>query len=158
MESIINTFHIDWKIILAQAVNFGIVFTVIYLFALKPLNKLMAERSEKIAKGVSDAKTNAELLTVTKTEYESALTKARAEAQTIFQEGRKKADTKRTEMLEEAKEEVKVMIENGKKNLLAEKTKMVEEAKKEIVALAMDATKKLLAKQSGGLSDEMKSV
>src|SRR3989344_4302826 len=103
MASIISTFHIDWKIIIAQAVNFAIVLAVLYFFALKPLNKLMAERSEKIAKGVNDAKTNAELLTTTRTGYESALAKARAEAQTIFQEGRKKADQKRTEMLEEAK-------------------------------------------------------
>ena len=54
MDSIINTFHIDWKIIIAQAVNFGIVFVVLYIFALKPLNKLMAERAEKIKKGVED--------------------------------------------------------------------------------------------------------
>ena len=73
MNSIITTFHIDWKIILAQAVNFAIVFAVLYFFALKPLNKLMAERAEKIAKGVNDAKTNAETLTATKAEYDRAL-------------------------------------------------------------------------------------
>ena len=148
MNSIISTFHIDWKIILAQAVNFAIVFAVLYIFALKPLNKLMAERSDKIAKGVNDAKTNAELLTLTKAEYEAALAKARAEAQTIFQEGRKKADAKRAEMLEEAKAEVKTVIDNGKKTLEAEKNKMVEDAKKEIVALAMGAARKLLEKQN----------
>lgn len=148
MQSIITTFHIDWRIIVAQAINFAIVFVVVYLFALKPLNKLMAERSEKIAKGVNDAKTNAELLTVTKKEYDEALAKARAEAQTIFQEGRKKADVKRAEMMEEAKADMARMLESGKKSLEAEKVKMVEEAKKEIVMLAMEATKKMLAKDA----------
>ena len=62
MESIISTFHIDWKIIIAQVINFAIVFVVLYIFALKPLSKLMKERSEKIAKGIDDAKTNAKLL------------------------------------------------------------------------------------------------
>lgn len=152
MESIINTFHIDWKIILAQAVNFGIVLAILYFFALKPLNKLMAERAEKIARGVSDAKTNAELLTATKAEYEAALAKARAEAQTIFQEGRKNADTKRVEMMEEAKTEVKTMIESGKKTLEAEKVKMVEDARKEVVSLAIEATQKILAKREDKMS------
>ncbi len=47
MESIISTFHIDWKIIIAQAVNFAVVFIVLYIFALKPLSKLMAEEVRK---------------------------------------------------------------------------------------------------------------
>lgn len=149
MESIISTFHIDWKIIIAQAINFGVVFVVLYIFALKPLSKLMEERSQKIAKGIDDAKTNASILERTETEYNEALQKAKAEASRIFQEGKKEAETKRTQMLEDAKNEVAVVIENGKKMLEAEKAKMVEEAKKEIVDLAMLATEKLIREKQG---------
>jgi len=144
MESIISTFHIDWKIIIAQAINFGVVFVVLYIFALKPLSKLMAERSEKIAKGVDDAKTNATILEKTHEEYEKALSKARTEADKIFQDGKKEALAKKALMLEDAKKEVAVVIENGKKMLEVQKVKMVEEAKKEIVSLAMLATEKLI--------------
>ncbi|MBI2630850.1 F0F1 ATP synthase subunit B [Candidatus Nomurabacteria bacterium] len=144
MDSIISTFHIDWKIIIAQAINFGVVFAVLYIFALKPLSKLMAERSEKIAKGVDDAKTNAYMLAKTEEEYNTAIAKAKAEANKIFQEGKKEAETKRAEMLETAKNEVASVVENGKKTLEAEKVKMVEEAKKEIIALSMLATEKLI--------------
>ncbi len=144
MDSIISTFHIDWKIIIAQAINFGVVFVVLYIFALKPLSKLMAERSQNIAKGIDDAKTNAVLLTETRAEYDAAIVKAKSEADKIFQEGKKEALSKKTLMLEEAKKEVAAVIENGKKTLEAEKIKMVEEAKKEIVNLAMLATRKLI--------------
>jgi len=144
MASIISTFHIDWKIIIAQAINFAVVFVVLYIFALKPLSKLMAERSEKIAKGIDDAKTNAKLLEETRAEYEAALSKARSEANKIFQAGKKEAEAKKVLMLEDAKKEVAVVVENGKKTLEIEKVKMVEEAKKEIVALAMKATEKIL--------------
>jgi F-type H+-transporting ATPase subunit b len=145
MDSIISTFHIDWKIIVAQAINFGVVFVVLYIFALKPLSKLMAERSGKIEQGISDAKTNATLLQKTRAEYEEALSKARVEADKIFQAGKKEALAKKTSMLEEAKNEVAGVIENGKNMLEAEKMKMVEEAKKEIVSLAMLATEKLIS-------------
>lgn len=144
MESIISTFHIDWKIIVAQAINFAVVFVILYIFALKPLSKLMAERSEKIAKGIDDAKTNAKLLDETREEYEAALNKARSEANKIFQDGKKEAEAKKIVMLEDARKEVVAFIENGKKTLEAEKVKMVEEAKKEIVSLTMKATEKLL--------------
>ena len=110
MESIISTFHIDWKIIIAQAINFAVVFVVLYIFALKPLSKLMAERSEKIAKGIDDAKTNEKLLSETREEYEAALVKARSEANKIFQDGKKEAEAKKALMLEEAKKEVAVGI------------------------------------------------
>ena len=145
MDSIISTFHIDWKIIIAQIINFAVVFTVLYIFALKPLSKLMSERSEKISKGVNDAKTNAELLTKTKAEYDAVLSRARVEADKIFQSGKKEAETQKILMLEEAKKEVTGTIENGKKALEAEKVKMVEEAKKEIILLAMQATEKLIS-------------
>jgi len=145
MDSIISTFHIDWKIIIAQVINFAVVFTVLYIFALKPLSKLMSERSEKISKGVNDAKTNTELLAKTKAEYDAVLSKARAEADKIFQGGKKEAETQKILMLEEAKKEVAGTIENGKKTLEAEKVKMVEEAKKEIISLAMQATEKLIS-------------
>jgi F-type H+-transporting ATPase subunit b len=144
MDSIISTFHIDWKIIIAQAINFGIVFVVLYVYALKPLSKLMAERSEKISKGINDAETNAKVLAETHKEYEAVLVKARNEANKIFQDGKKEAENKKMQMLEDAKKEVSLVIENGKKALEVEKVKMVAEAKKEIVTLTIKATEKLL--------------
>jgi F-type H+-transporting ATPase subunit b len=154
MESIINTFHIDLKIIIAQIINFGIVLAVLYFYALKPLNKIMKERSEKIEKGMSDAKSNAEILNNTKAQYEEALTKARKEADKIFQEGKKEAEAKKILMLEKTKEEVAIMIEGGKKNLENEKIKMVNEAKEEITSLSIKIAEKILGKKIDGAFDE----
>lgn len=144
MDSFIETFHIDWKIIIAQAINFVIVLFVLYFLVVKPLKKLMAERSANIAGGLYDAKCNAEILGNTKKEYDQVITNARAEAHTIFQEGKNEAEAKKAEMLENAKKEVEVMIANGKKMLEGEKAKIIEEAKKEIVSLVVLSTEKLL--------------
>ena len=89
MDSILSTFHIDWKIIIAQAINFAIVFTVLYIYARKPIAKLMGERGDKISKGLDDAKTNAETIEKTNAEYNKALSNARTEANKIFQESKK---------------------------------------------------------------------
>lgn len=155
MESIISTFHIDWKIIIAQAVNFGVVFVVLYIFALKPLSKLMAERAEKIAQGIADAKNNAEILKNTTAKYEEALTQARIEAGNIFEIGKKEAENKKTLMLEEARNQVVNMVQDGKKTLEVEKAKMVKEAKKEIVALTILATEKLIGAQKGSFDEKV---
>lgn len=150
MDSIISTFHIDWKIIVAQAVNFAVVFTVLYVYALKPLSKLMQERGDKINKGITDAKTNAETLAKTNAEYAKAIADAKAEANKIFQDGKKEAEANRTKMLEEARTEVSVLLANSKKALEADKAKMVEEVKKEVVSLAMAAAEKILSEKIDG--------
>lgn len=144
MESFINTFHIDWKIIVAQSINFIVVLFVLYFLLVKPLKKLMAERSQNIEGGLNDAKANAELLANTKKEYDEVIANARTEAHTIFQEGKKESEAKKAEMLEKAKAEVDVMVQNGKKVLESEKAKIIEEAKGEIVNLVVKATEKLL--------------
>lgn len=144
MDSFIETFHIDWKIIIAQSINFVIVLFVLYYLIVKPLKQLMKERSENIAGGLNDAKVNAELLANTKKEYEQVLANARIEANTIFQEGKAEAEAKKSEMIEKAKKEVDNMIASGKKVLESEKAKIIEEAKKEIVSLVVLSTEKLL--------------
>lgn len=144
MDSLIETFHIDLKTIIAQAVNFAVVLVVLYFFALKPLKKIMDERSKTIEGGINDAKVNAEVLKNTKIEYDKMLAQARTEATAIFNQGKKEGEAEKMQMIENGKKEVANIIENGKKTLEAEKVKMVEEAKKEVAGLVLKATEKIL--------------
>ena len=154
MDSFISTFHIDWKILIAQSINFGIIFLLIYFFALKPIKKIMEERTKSIEGGLTDAKTNAILLANTKKEYEEVIMKARTEAHVIFQEGKKEAEAKKVEMLANAGKDVENIIANGKKVLESEKIKIIEEAKQEIVSLVVLATEKLLESHKDESFDE----
>jgi F-type H+-transporting ATPase subunit b len=154
MDSFITTFHIDWKIIIAQTINFIVVLFVLYYLIVKPLKKMMKDRTTDITGGLNDAKANAELLANTKKEYDQVILNARTEANTIFQEGKHEAETNKTEMMENAKKEVDNMIANGKKVLLAEKAKIIEEAKQEIVSLVVLSTEKLLETHPDAKIDE----
>lgn len=154
MDSLISTFHIDWHLILAQLINFAIVFFVLYKFALKPLKKLMDERSASIASGLDNAKKQEELLKAQEEEYNKTLAKARIEAQNLLKEVKKEAEEKRAQILASAQEESKMIFENGKKQLNDEKTKMLDDAKKELVSLVVDATAKVLGDNVSGKIEE----
>jgi len=147
MDSFINTFHIDWKIIIAQAINFTVVLFILQYLALKPIKKIMKERSDRIKEGLNDAEKNAEILKNSKKEYDTIITNARKEANEIFQNGKKEAEEKKNEMIAKAGKDVETMIQNGKSTLESEKNKMIEEAKSEIVSLVVLATEKLLNNQ-----------
>ena len=154
MESIISTFHIDWKVIIAQTFNFGAVFVVLYIFAIKPLNKIMSERKNKIEKGLADAKENASILSQTEIKHEEILSQARLEAHEIFQNVKNEADAKRAEIIEEAKREANLIVENGKQILENEKRKLITEEHEEIVALVMNGIEKLLSQKIDHVSTE----
>jgi len=144
MESLVSTFHIDVKLLIAQLVNFAVVFGVLYWFALRPLAKLMRERSEKIEKGLSDAQENAKKLEEAKEEYKKIISQARVEAERALQMARKDAETARVTGAVQAKEEVERLFSQGKKQLESEKNNMIEEARREVADLVVRTVEKVL--------------
>lgn len=147
MESIIATFHLDWKIIIAQAINFGIVFFVLYFFAIKPLRTLMAERTKKISQGIADASTHKTLLSETKAEYDKVVRDARFEAQEIVRQSKQDAEFEKGKILEQAKAEMSNVIKQGEETLAEERRQMLILVRKDIIDLAIEATKKILEKE-----------
>ena len=150
MDSLIDTFHIDWKLIIAQMVNFAIVIIVLYKFAIKPLGKLMDERSSKIATGLTDAKKHKEMLSQTEEEYKKVIAEARKESQILISEAKKDAERVREELIVKASLDSQKLIENGRIELEAEKAKMLGEAKKELADLVVSSAEKIL----GDVMDE----
>lgn len=55
MQELFSQLGIDWKLLLSQAVNFGLLLTALRLFAYKPLLALMRERRERIEEGLTKA-------------------------------------------------------------------------------------------------------
>ncbi len=148
MESIISTFHIDWKIIIAQAVNFGIVLAVLYIFALKPLNKLMSERAEKIKKGIDDAKESNELLQKARAEYQENTIKLRKASLDAEKELRRDLEKLRVENLEKIKKDNEEWSQKRAAQMEIDKKALVESAKSELASLAMLAAEKIMAEKN----------
>jgi ATP synthase F0 subunit b len=144
MDSLITTFHIDFKIIIAQLINFAIVFAVLYWFALKPLMKVMSNRTETIEKGLNDAKVSADKLSQAEKEYSAMVIKARQESQEILKAAKEDATQNREQILKEAKEEVAKVVTQGKNQLAQEKLTMIQEAKAEVISLVVEGVKKVL--------------
>jgi len=148
MDSIISTFHIDWKIIIAQMVNFGVVFVVLYVYALKPLSKLMKEREEKIGKGIDDAKKSNELLQKVSEEYKQNTVKLRQMAVDAQKELTKNLEKLRAENQSKIKADNDEWTKKRMEQMEIDKKALVEKAKSEVVSLAMLAVEKLLSTKS----------
>jgi len=154
MDSIISTFHIDWKIIIAQAVNFGVVLAILYFFALKPLQKLMAERTEKIEGGINDAKKSRELLQKATDEYEQNTIKLRQVSINTKKELEKELEKLRAENLNRIKVDNDEWIKKRIEQMEIDKKAIVEGAKGELVALAILAAEKLVGGKDGSSNEK----
>jgi F-type H+-transporting ATPase subunit b len=147
MESLIETFYIDWRLLIAQAVNFAIVFFVLYFFALKPLVKVMNERTRKIEKSLTDAKKVEENLARSEEEYKRKLAEAKKEANKIIEKAKDQAEEKKIQIITKAKEEVGKIINEEKVKIQREKAEVLKEIKREVADLVIMSVEKVLGKK-----------
>lgn len=148
MQEFISTFHIDWKLMIAQLFNFGIVFLAFYLLAAKPLRKIMQDRGEIISKGLDDSKNAAELLKKAGEEYQENTIKLRKMSMETQKELQKELEKLRAENLERIKKDEKEYIKKRTEQLEMDKKALIESAKKEVASLGVLIAEKIMHDKS----------
>lgn len=145
MESIITTFHIDWKLIIAQLVNFAIVVGVLWFFVLKPLTKVMAERTVTIEKSLRDAEAVKQQLRRAEEEKQAVIREAQQSARQIIETAKVTAVEHQKKTVAAARQEVEKVITEGKQQLRREQAQMVAEARAELADVVALAAGQVLA-------------
>jgi len=154
MESIINTFHIDWQIMIAQLVNFVIVIAVLWFFAFKPLNKAMEKRNKEIQTGLDEAKIATQRLEEADINKEEILKEARQESLVIVENANKTANSEREKSTMRAKEEVGKVVAEGREQLTADRQNLIKDIKAETAEFVALATEKILIKMGSEKIDK----
>jgi F0F1-type ATP synthase membrane subunit b/b' len=84
MNELLSAFGIDYKILLAQILNFFLIFFIIYKFLLQPLNKVIQERRNKILEGLKIREESKRLIRRIKKLRDTILKKAYQEKEKIL--------------------------------------------------------------------------
>ena len=142
---ILSKLGIDWRLLIAQLVNFAILLAVLYKFVYKPLLALLEKREAMIAKSVEDAQAIEHRLKETEKASEEALAEARLEASKVFEESEKVAEERRKQALEKTKGDVAHIVEQTRQMLKSEKETMMQEARQEIATLVVTAVERVLS-------------
>ncbi len=146
---ILDLFGVNWKLIIAQLVNFAIVVLVLWLFAIKPLMKVMDKRNQEISTGLEDAKKSAEHLRNAEIEFKDRLRQAKKEADEILQLAKQQSEKNQQAVLEKTRQDVKQIILESKQRLANEKELMLTETKQEIVQMVVLSLQKILSENLG---------
>jgi F-type H+-transporting ATPase subunit b len=146
MEDLIKTFYIDWKLLIAQLVNFFLVLGVLWRFALKPLQKVMNDRSNEIELSLRQAKEIEQKLKETDQSKIETILQAKKESQIIIEQASKEATSLREKKINELKQEMEKIVLQTKASLASEKEQMLRETKAEVTDLVIAVSSKILEK------------
>lgn len=144
---LLNKLGIDWRLLIAQLINFCLVLLVLYKFLYKPLLKILAERESKIKNSLTQVDQIEKRLKETEKEAEGFILSAKKQAQEILAETEKLALERRTEQLAKTKQETEKIIQDAKVTIQHEKETMIQSAKDELAGLVASLTEKFLHKK-----------
>ena len=141
---VLGTLGIDWKLFLAQLINFSIVLFIFWKWVVKPLGSTLTKRQERIEEGLK----NADRLDEEKKTFEAwkvgEMKKVRAEADTILRTTTDTANKIRQETIVEAQRQAAKIAEQARATIESDKNQMMKEAKQEVATLVVAASEKIL--------------
>lgn len=127
MRELASHLGIDWRLFLAQAANFLILFFIFKKFALRPLMGILAARRRDIAKGLAFTQKAEERLASATQERDHIVKEARTEALAIVSEAEKIAKMQKEEIVTEARKRAEEIAVETKRRFREERAKLTEE-------------------------------
>lgn len=148
MGDIINTFGVDWRLLVIQAINFGLLLLILWHFLYKPVTQMLEKRRLTIEKGVKDAE-RVEVKLASMKEYEGKIIdKATQKASQLVEEGKQRATIQETELMHQAEARSSHVLKEAYQKAEEAKRKALEDSQGEIARLAILGAEKILKKHT----------
>ena len=149
---------IEWTLLLAQMVNFGILIILLRMFLYQPVLNMLNARKERIAQSMKDAERvsaaareaeqeKAKVLEQARREAQEIRAQATRDAEKIAQDVRGRADQEATEIRMKAQADAAKQVELA-----------LADANKQIADLAILATEKLLGRELANKAEQQRFV
>lgn len=139
-------FGIEPNLLLAQIVNFLIIFFVLSKLLYKPILGMLEKRKKEIAAGLELTEKMRQEEEKMNARKEKLLEEARREAQNIVEAGNKEADAQGKEIIEAAHEAAAGILAKGKTDVTELQRSMEKDVRRAAVDIAVAMSKQLLTK------------
>jgi len=141
---VLGTLGINWKLFLAQLLNFSVILFILYKFAFKPVGKKLEERREKLDKALKDA----EDIEKQKLEFdqwkETEIKRVKSQATAIIASAQSDAIKERAKILGETAKRQEDLVNNAKRQIEEERETVANQIKQEASDMITTAVEKIL--------------
>ena len=148
MSELFDAFGIDWRLLVIQAVNFGLLLAALTYFLYKPILSIIDERQRKIAEGVRTAQAADPQLADAKLESDEIVGSAGREAEGMLAAARARADERGAEIVKLAEARAAAALKEAEARGEETKRQALKESEGEIARAAMLAAEKILRKET----------
>lgn len=146
MQELLHNFGINGKLLLAQVVNFGILFYVLRRFAYGPIVSMLEERRRRIKRGLEDSAEAERRLKDVKVREAEVIEEAQAKGSHLVAHAEEVARKKEASIVDGAHGKAEAIIAGAQKVIADERERQVDEVKKDAESLIALATAKTLGK------------
>jgi len=137
---------IEWNVLLAQLINFGILFGLLFIVLYKPMRRMFDERSARIKASMEQAEGIKEQLAQTQEQVREQLEAARREGQSILARATQMGEQLKEEAKQEAKQEAAAIVVMARAEIERERDAAIAQLRNQFVDLAIAAAEKVVSK------------
>lgn len=146
MEQIISVFGINWKLLMIQGVNFGLLLLILYKFLYKPVLAMVDARKKKIERAIRDADEAERQLGEAEAEKARILREATKKGDDLIDAAKKHAETEEYTIMKDAQRKAVHLLNEAERRALREHEEMVKNAEREVARMAVLSAEKILRK------------
>lgn len=146
IEQIARTFGVDWSHLISQTISFSIVCILLYLFAYKPVLRMLAERRQLIAQGLINSEKIKAELAKTEEQRQEVLAQASAQANQLIEDARGAAARLREQETRKAAAAAEQIIATAHAAAASDHTRMLAQLKREVGRLVVQTTAAITGK------------
>ena len=143
---IARTFGVDWSHLISQMISFSIVCALLYLFAYKPVLKMLATRRELIAQGLANSEKIKAELAKTEAQRQEVIAQANVESTRLIEEARGAAAQLREQETQKAMATADEIIAKAREAAAQDHNRMFAELKREVGRLVVQTTAAITGK------------
>ena len=130
--------------LIAYLINFVILLGILFLFAYKPVLRLLDQRAERIRESLEAADRAREEAAVSRSAIEEQLNEARQEGQRLLDQAREAAERYRGDEMDRARQEVETFVARARSDIQRERDAAIEEVRANFGDLALTAAERVI--------------
>lgn len=144
----------SWLSFVTQFSALIILLIVVFVFAYKPIKKMLKERADHIESEIKDAesmKANAE---INERQSQEMIIASKKEAANIIQEANRQGENRRQTIIDEAHDEAERIKKQAEEDIKRSQEEALEGIRQEMVEVALSASKEILKREVNEKDDK----
>jgi F-type H+-transporting ATPase subunit b len=137
---------INLGFLISQIVNFTLMVVLLTILLYKPIQRLLAERRDRIARSMADVDEARAAAARAQQDYDARIAEAQRKAQEIIGQAAQAGEKVRAEIEAEARREAEVIRQKAHEEAAAEKARVLSEVQSQIASISMTAAERVLGR------------